>query len=209
MDILLEIPGLLEDLDRSLACAPDQTQQPSSLREQLHRTCDLCDTQLRTWCTSSGATSLTFAERLISRKTSQISAPSPEDFAMAHLSMIYWATCSLLYQIMRHSGIPVDEQSNPWLYCHKILLMVPFFQRPDMGAIFINFVGFPIGVVISFLARQQDHADSHFEDLRRLLKGIFLNQHRGSQLRAFFETWPWQNTGEPRVVMDRVKAPIK
>ncbi|KAK7587931.1 hypothetical protein V3481_010621 [Fusarium oxysporum f. sp. vasinfectum] len=159
VDILLEIPGLLEDLSLGLT---DQTQTHHSLREQLQARCHLCDIQLR---------------------PSQVFNPSPEDFAIAHLSMIYWATCSMLCQIMHRTAD--DDDTDPWLYCHKILLMVPFFQRPDMGAIFINFLGFPVGRVISFLTRQ---VEPRTAELRELLQKIFQNQHQGSQLRAFLET---------------------
>ncbi|KAF5536397.1 c6 zinc finger domain-containing protein [Fusarium mexicanum] len=190
VDILLEIPGLLEDLGLHLN---DQTQ------EQLQTRCRICDTQLRRWSTSSGEASVSFADRLISTNTSQVSNPSPEDFAMAHLSMIYWATCSMLYQIMHRTA---DDDTDPWLYCHKILLMVAFFQRPDMGAIFINFVGFPVGVVVSFLARD---VDPRATDLSELLQNIFQNQHWGSQLRAFLETWPWKDPGETRVITARAR----
>ncbi|KAG9506415.1 hypothetical protein J7337_003398 [Fusarium musae] len=132
VDILLEIPGLLEDLEREAA---DATQQ-ESLHKQLQERCRICREDLRNWCNSLGDASVSFAEELISIPATQDSSLSPEDFAMAHLGMIYWATCSLLYQIMA-------DDTTAWLYCRKVLLMVPFFQRPDMGAIFINFVGFP------------------------------------------------------------------
>ncbi|KAF4943718.1 hypothetical protein FGADI_13217 [Fusarium gaditjirri] len=193
VDILLEIPGLLQDLEQESA---DTTQQ-ESLHKQLRERCRICDEDLRNWSTSSGEASVSFAEGLISIPATQDSSLSPEDFAMAHLGMIYWATCSLLYQIM-------GDDTRAWLYGRKILLMVPFFQRPDMGAIFINFVGFPISVVVSFVARQEEHAA--FEGSKELLYKIFMDPNRGSQLRAFFETWPWQSANETRVVMKRAKS---
>lgn len=196
MDILLEIPGLLEDLERRSA---HETQQ-GSLFAQLQERCRICDESLRNWSTSSGHASVSFAEGLISTPATQVSSLPPENFAMAHLGMIYWATCSLLHRVMA-------DDTNAGLYCRKILLMVPFFQRPDMGAIFINFVGFPVSVVVSFIARQENHAA--FEALKELLYKIFMDPNRGSQLRAFYETWPWQSTNETRVVMNKTKARTK
>ncbi|CVK98724.1 uncharacterized protein FPRN_04035 [Fusarium proliferatum] len=196
VDILLEIPGLLEDLERRSA---HETQQ-GSLYAQLQERCRICDESLRNWSTSSGQASVSFAEGLISTPATQVSSLSPENFAMAHLGMIYWATCSLLCRVMA-------DDTNAGLYCRKILLMVPFFQRPDMGAIFINFVGFPVSVVVSFIARQENHAA--FEALKELLYKIFMDPNRGSQLRAFYETWPWQSTNETRVVMNKTKARTK
>ncbi|EWG54342.1 hypothetical protein FVEG_12582 [Fusarium verticillioides 7600] len=195
VDILLEIPGLLEDLEREPA---DATQQ-ESLHKQLQERCRICREDLRNWCNSLGDASVSFAEGLISIPATQDSSLSPKDFAMAHLGMIYWATCSLLYQIMA-------DDTTAWLYCRKVLLMVPFFQRPDMGAIFINFVGFPVSVVVSFVARQEHAA---FETSKELLYRIFTDPSHGSQLRAFFETWPWQSANETRVVMNRAKPRTK
>ncbi|QGI82560.1 hypothetical protein CEK25_009289 [Fusarium fujikuroi] len=196
VDILLEIPGLLEDLERK----PAHETQQGSLYAQLQERCRICDGSLRNWSTSSGQASVSFAEGLISIPATQVSSLSSEDFAMAHLGMIYWATCSLLYRVMA-------DDTNTGLHCRKILLMVPFFQRPDMGAIFINFVGFPVSVVVSFIARQENHAA--FEALKELLYKIFMDPNRGSQLRAFYETWPWQSTNETRVVMNKTKARTK
>ncbi len=45
-----------------------------------------------------------------------------------------------------------------------------------MGAIFINFVGFPVSVVVSFIARQENHAA--FEALKELLYKIFMAKLR-------------------------------
>lgn len=217
VDILLEIPGLLEDFDCSVAHSHGQApQEQTSSREQLRARCLLHDTQLRHWSTHSGATVLAFAESHLSSLDTPhepaSSPPSPDSFAIAHLAMIYYATCALLYDIMRQfsSGNAASERTDPWVYCRKILLTVPFFQRPAMGAIFINFVGFPVGVVVSFLARQDEDADfSRYEDLKKLVLGVFQNEHGGSQLRAFLESWPWQSGREAQLVVGRATGRIK
>lgn len=103
---------------------------------------------------------------------------------MAHLSMIYWATCSILYQIMHHTA---DDDTDPWLHYHKIFLMVPFFQRPDMGAIFIDFVGFPVGMVVSFVARQ---VEPRATELRELLQKMFQTSTGGVSCGRFWKHGP-------------------
>lgn len=221
VDVLLEIPGLLEDLDPTLATNHVlTTQEKSDLREQLLARCHLYDAQLQHWSTNSGAAVLAFAESHISSlDTSQEptpSSPSPDGFAMTHLGLIYYATCVLLYEVTRHlaGGAVSDERTDPWAYCRKILLTVPFFLRPAMGAIFLNFVLFPVGVVAEFLARQEEEVGAAadplaYEEVRGSLQGIFHNQHGGSQLRAFLESWPWRNAGVKRLVAGRAEARIK
>jgi hypothetical protein len=120
---------------------------------------------------------------------------------VAHLGIIYWATCNLLYHILhalgRSSRPDAHERIDPRQYCRKIVQLIPYFQRPGMGAFFMNMVGFPAAVAVGFLARQ-DPPDQVSEE-RILLLRAFEGKH-GRQLRKFLGTWPWKTGRETEIV---------
>ena len=208
MDLLLEIPGLLEDFDSIPSKCDENPQRFSCVYEDLRARCRLYDDQLQEWSATVGVAVVDFTERLISPETPwDLNSETPsEDFAVAHLGLIYYATCTLLYEIMQQLGVDTDSvRSDPWVYCRKILLLAAYFQRPAMGAMLINFVAFPLGVVVGFCARHEEGASFVSEDVSKSLQRIFQSPHGGHRLRAFLEAWPWQSAAEVRLVTGRTK----
>lgn len=96
-----------------------------------------------------------------------------------------------------------DKCTDPRLYCRDILFMVSFFQHPAMGAMLINFVAFPVGVVVTFLAKHKGEDDALCGEIRLSLRQVFRSEHGGKQLKAFLETWPWQSRAERQLITDR------
>ncbi|OAP63364.1 hypothetical protein AYL99_02591 [Fonsecaea erecta] len=201
LDILIEVPGLLEDLESLLGCLSDDVERQMVLRQQLEEKCWAYHSQLQTWSATSGLSTVAFVEDKITNRNQDSSEPSSEHFAMAHLGMLYWATCNIVHHVLWYvagkgrADLPglIDAR----LYCRKIVLLMPFLQRPGMGAFFLNIAGFPAAVAVSFLARQDPPGQVSEE--RRLLENAF-QDHHGTQLRNFLGTWPWRTDGETEIV---------
>jgi hypothetical protein len=191
LDILVEVPAILEDLDDFLGCLSDQVERQTFLRQQLEERCWLYDSQLHQWATNSGSSTVTFVEAKISSESQEDAAPSSEDFAMAHLGMVYWATCILLYHTLWYlvgdSRPKYPGRIDPRQYCRKIALLMPYFHGPGVGAFFMNIAIFPAAVAMGFLARR-DPADQPSQERRMLLKS-FRGKH-GHQLQNFLRSWP-------------------
>ena len=151
------------------------------------------DRQLQTWAMTSGLSTVTFVEAKVSHEGHEDSAPSSEDFAMAHLGMVYWATCILLYnnlcQLAGDSRMQLPERINPRQYFRKIALLMPYVQGPGMGAFFMNIAAFPTIVAMNFLV-QQDLADHPSEERDMLLKSVGVKH--GHDLGKVLEIWAQQ-----------------
>ena len=162
--------------------------------QQLEERCWLHDTQLQRWSATSGSSVVNFVESKISRENEEISAPSSEDFAMAHLGMLYWTTCLLLYQILwhpnRHNWTELPERMDPRQSCRKIALLMPYFQCANMGEFFMNMTAFSAITATRFLDRH-DPPDKPSEERRILLKAFRGKYKR--QMAIFLGTWPWRS----------------
>ncbi|EXJ69487.1 uncharacterized protein A1O5_07523 [Cladophialophora psammophila CBS 110553] len=201
LDILIEVPALLEDLEGLLGCLSGEVETKALLRQQLEERCWLYHSQLQTWSANSGSSTIAFVEDKISNGHHESSEPSSEHFAMAHLGIIYWATCNIIHEVRWYvagngrAGLPACI--DPRLYCRKIVMLMPFLQSPSVGAFFLNIAGFPAAVAVSFLARQDPLCEVSEE--RRLLQKAFQG-NRGTQLRNFLRTWPWRTDRETEIV---------
>ncbi|OAL30795.1 hypothetical protein AYO22_01415 [Fonsecaea multimorphosa] len=201
LDILIEIPALLESLESLLACLSDEVERQTLFRQQLEERCWLYHSQLQTWSATSGSSTVDFVEDQIANGAHKGSEPSSEHFAMAHLGMLYWATCNILHEVLWYvagkdrADLPACMDAR--LYCRKIILLMPFLQRPTMGAFFLNIAGFPAAVAVSFLARQDPPGKVSEE--RRMLQKAFQDIH-GAQLRNFLGTWPWRTDRETEII---------
>lgn len=200
LDILIEVPGILEDLV-TLGTLSPQSMKRSSMWQALEERCWWCDRQLLSWSASCGKAVVAFVESLITvqdlDQKSQESAPPSTDLAMAHLGMIYWTTCNLLSQMLfwLSANAPSKEDStrlpprmDAYLYSHKVALLISYFQNPAVGSYLISFIGFPVAVAASFLARQD--STGNFSEARALLASAFHGE-RGKHLQRFLATWPW------------------
>lgn len=205
IDILVDIPEILEDIV-SLRTLSSQPEKQYLLRQAVEEKCWRCDRQLLSWSTSCGNATVAFVESLITahstEENSKNSAPPATDLAMAHLGMIYWTTYSLVSQMLSSlSGAsPPGEDKNrlppridAHLYSRKVALLIPYFKSPAVGSFLLSFIGFPVAVAASFLARQD--SEGNFSEARALLVKAFHGE-RGSQLQRFLATWPWMTRSE-------------
>lgn len=176
LDILIEIPTLLEESD-ILSRFDDETQEEKDRwRERLIDHCWRCDEQLTNWhdtmtaykdiAPSAGfqtkhrnqAFSATLDEDLQpinnnAREKSML--VDTMDLGSVHLMTLYWSTCVLLYSVLRRTVNPdthLPERVNDIkTYCRKIIRAIPIFFHPAVGAFRAYLSTFPMYVVILHL----------------------------------------------------------
>ena len=189
LDVMVELPGLLEDVhdpDRM----PNVPEQRTFYLQRLEDRCWLYDSQLQTWSSTSGLATMAFTDANINIEHDEHSRPSIEDFAIAHLGLLYLTTCCMLYYTMGHINekrqLELPHRVDPMQYCRKIVMLIPYFQVPGMGACFMNMVCFPAAVATRFLLS----AENSDEELR-MLQRSFRGRH-GLKLRRFLVSWPWR-----------------
>ena len=205
IDILIEIPGLLEDM-AALKTMSSEHEGKHVLCQALKERCWRYDHQLLSWSASCGEGIIAFVESLVTVQdqddNGKESAPPSTDLAMAHLGMIYWTTYNLLSQILswlsqvdpaKEDTTALPPRIDAHLYSRKVALLIPYFKKPGVGSYLISFIGFPVAVAASFLARQDPVGD--FSEARALLARAFRDE-RGKQLQRFLATWPWMARSE-------------
>lgn len=190
----------------SLKSLSSQPEKQYLLSQTLEERCWRCDRQLLSWSTSCGEAVVSFVESLIAVQdldnNGEASTPPSTDLAMAHLGMIYWTTYNLLSQILLWlKGAPSSEEEiallppriDAYLYSRKVVLRIPYFKKPGVGSYLISFIGFPVTVAASFLARHDSLGN--FSEVRALLVKAFHNEG-GKQLQRFLASWPWMTRSE-------------
>lgn len=199
VDILIDVPGIMEDMT-TLQTLSAQPEERYLLCQALEERCWQCDRELLSWSTSCGEAIVAFVESLIAvpglDDNSESSAPST-DLAMAHLGILYWTIYNLLSQILsgireaapsREDMTRLPPRIDALLYSRKVALLIPYFKKPGVGSYLITFIGFPVTVAASFLARQD--SEGTFSEARALLVKAFRGE-RGQHLQRFLATWPW------------------
>lgn len=184
----------MEDLDELLDCLPHQPERELQLYPPLKERSLVLDSQLQEWSLHSGLSVVNFVESKISTHDQPTWAPSSEDFAIAHLGVLYWVTCLLLYQILScHLGqdSPMDfpDRMEPRQYCRKIMQLMPYFQRPNMGEFFFNIATLPAITVTRFLDRYDPPNQPSYE--RAMIGDAFKAKYR-RQMEHFLGAWPWR-----------------
>lgn len=183
---------MLEDLDKLQECADNEIQRKLSLRESLRNQCWHLDAELQHWSVTSGSNTVNFVTSLISGEDDE-SAPSSEEFAVAHLGLLYWTTCLHLYQNLCHLSIctptTLPGRVEPRQYCRMILLLMPYFQQNNMGELIMNITIFPAITVMRFLQRNDE--PGILSEERRMLLKAFRGKHK-RQIVNLLGTWPWR-----------------
>jgi hypothetical protein len=151
LDILIEIPTLLEESDLLLRSSNETQEDKYYRRQRLIDHCWLCDEQLTAW-----------HETVTIYKNSQPFNNAQEsilvdtmDLGSVHLMTLYWSTCILLYSVLRQAIGPesklLPERTDIKTYCRKIVRAMPIFFHPAVGAFRAYLSTFPMYVVILHL----------------------------------------------------------
>ena len=194
IDILVELPAILQDIDELADTLHGLQGRHSSLYQSLLHKCSLCDSSLQIWASTSGATVIDFAQDLIASKRDIAMDRSSEAIAKAHLGLLYWTTCLILYQNLHDVLTAIDKEPSlprwePRQYVRNIMHLVPYFQHSSVGGFFINMVSFPAIVAMRFVERN-DPPDEMSEECRLVLTG-FKGKY-AQQMERFIGGWPWR-----------------
>ncbi|KAF9695480.1 hypothetical protein EKO04_006615 [Ascochyta lentis] len=164
IDILLEIPEILSELDYIDSLSPDD-ERFDCLRLKTTSKCWTAHCQLDTW----------FKNNSHEIYTADTEAPVPIEFTnlgIASLSLRYWATATLLYQSLdRALRYSLHDNLSPYVnrphgrpFGRLIVRSVPWLFRRENGVAGASAVSFPLGVALMCL-RQSDVPDPEYMNL--------------------------------------------
>lgn len=209
LDVLIEIPAILEALDVLADGGEDCQYTEAYLHQSLAEQCWLCDSLLQQWASSSGENCIGFVEEIVAGNDKKRTTPSSEDIARGHLGLLYWTTCLILYQnlcnISACSTSHLPKRMEPRQYCRKIMELMSFFQTPSVGKFFVNIVSFPAIVAMRFVERH-DPPNEISEECRLVLTG-FKGKYQ-SQMENFLGGWPWRFEYQRRL-KQQLKHPLQ
>ncbi|KAJ8113456.1 hypothetical protein OPT61_g4417 [Boeremia exigua] len=164
IDILLEVPAILADLDYLDSLSLDDLRF-DELRLKTIKKCWAVHCELDVWAT----------ENAHEVYTPDTDAPIPFDFPnmdMATLSIRYWATATMLYQSLdRALRYSAHELLPPYLdrpygrpFARLIVRSVFWFFRKDQGVTGPSAVLFPLGIALLYL-RQSEVPEPQYMNL--------------------------------------------
>ncbi len=189
IDILAEMPGLFEDMDR-MREMDDEDESRELLEADLRKRCRRCDIELVTWNKDWNFEDkfMTIAKRLKDNL-------SAEDLAIVYLTSIAWATALLLYSTMRDLGADLERlgpRAKLFPYIHKISHCTRYFLHPSTGKLGKEMASFPLGLAMQFLGNPVHQVG---EEEREIIHELF-NSERGKEIREFImslqreSAWP-------------------
>lgn len=167
-DILIQVPGLLEELD-TLRTRPVAGRNPRAWKNLLDK-CTRIEKALIAWRVPMGDELRTYDY------THSDPLPAPQvdrDFAVLHMSCLYWSCSILLYTTIHmatneadqnpffacFSTIPFSSQGcpnyhnerNPTLHAHRIIHAIPLSHGPYAGGYGALCSTFPLGMALRYL----------------------------------------------------------
>ncbi|RNJ54870.1 hypothetical protein D7B24_009335 [Verticillium nonalfalfae] len=172
LDIFVDIPGLLEDLD-ALALCDDAASRPL-LYARLVADCWRTDERLVSWFEEQSPRA-----HLEALKEREYKEPTPEDTAVAMSMSLYWTACLLTYSTLilvltSNPTSPLDittlpERMNLNSYCAAIADILEIFFQPSSGIFSVQLVPLPLGIALSYLASTLKPGTPPPTELKKLL----------------------------------------
>ncbi|KAF4979193.1 hypothetical protein FZEAL_4566 [Fusarium zealandicum] len=179
LDILGDLAGVLEDIDNIDNCENERIRD--ALGQHITRSCWSLDGQLQSWIYEVGA----LKNFQNPNGGSDVLGPrDPQDFALAHLTILYWATCTLLYANLlafADSTTEMPARVDPFKYARELTLALPFFFQPSAAIMGPKAAAFPLGLVMQVLCGTERTPSEHRVQLRR----YFQTQGEGKNTAKF------------------------
>ncbi|KAK2787586.1 hypothetical protein FQN53_005036 [Emmonsiellopsis sp. PD_33] len=149
IDIFVEIPTLLENLDIMRGC--QETNPREALQHELLQTCWELERELINWRIHLGIKDPTYA-----LGTTDPSSPySLEHLAACHIMCLYWAASIILYSTLRivsnNPPTPLPPHTEPRIYCRRIAEAVPLLLHPLAGGYGVHLTSFPVSAAMMYL----------------------------------------------------------
>ncbi|KAK2809698.1 hypothetical protein FQN50_003543 [Emmonsiellopsis sp. PD_5] len=145
IDIFVEIPTLLENLDIMRGC--QETNTRATLQHELFQTCWELERELINWRIQLGIKDPTY--------TLGSSPYSLEHLAACHIMCLYWSLCIILYSTLRivsnNPQTPLPPHTEPRIYCHRIAEVVSLLLHPLAGGYGVHLTSFPVSAAMMYL----------------------------------------------------------
>ncbi|KAF4984015.1 hypothetical protein FZEAL_720 [Fusarium zealandicum] len=194
LNTMVEIPGLLEDLD-AFRKAPN-AQEAKQLHSSLIKNCQACELALLAWEVEMG-------ETLTAYDYTKAGEPVPlpqtdDDLAVLYLSHMYWMICLLLYSVMGSCEMeaPHIETQGPSTcsssqqiatsYAYRIAHSIHMLFQPPAGDYSALAALFPLGNALRYLIMLETSGGQNLiSEERLMLVEIFTRPFLGSFVGRF------------------------
>lgn len=181
LDILIDIPGLLEELDSMRDCSC--TERKHDLQKSVSRNCWLLDEQLRAWAEAYHSF---FESSGVSWPPSACITASVAQLNHAHCLSLYWVGCLIIDSTLKFALGPeagaLPERTDPRVYMRNIAGVIPVLLRPSSGMHGQHIAVFPLGIALQYamaddsMAEEQEMLVSNFECPRgHVVNGFLLS----------------------------------
>ncbi|KAK2795132.1 hypothetical protein FQN51_000551 [Onygenales sp. PD_10] len=149
IDIFVEIPTLLENLDIMRGCQEADTRE--ALQHELLQTCWELERELINWRIHLGIKDPTYT-----LGTTDPSSPySLEHLAACHIMCLYWSASIILYStlhiVSNNPPTPLPPHTEPRIYCRRIAEAVPLLLHPLAGGYGVHLTSFPVSAAMMYL----------------------------------------------------------
>ncbi len=145
--VLIDIPGLLEDLDNMRSC--DNASRQAALRLRLIQKCWEHDRRLLQWC------------GLVCRGENPSKHAFPESrgrdivtyVAIIHGMSLFWITCLILYSTLQMASEPqacLPERTDPNHYARKLTEVISILLQPSAGLYGLQSMSLPLEIVLQY-----------------------------------------------------------
>lgn len=154
LDILVEIPGVFEDIDNCEGL--DDREMRHEEYRRLVATCLSLHTELQIWYNALPPERRYMDTQGLEAEDERAIEELPDMYMM----LLYWATCLYLYNALRvHSGrrpanVPPflpDGAKDLGQYISNMSRILPFFFNPDAGKSNLLLAAFPLGTALQFM----------------------------------------------------------
>lgn len=180
LDILIEVPGLLEQSDIVQSCTDSDMR--NRYRQKLRYDCSKYLMEFTDWMSR-------FPQPEVSKEVDRESSTPVDlvDLASVHLKTLYWATGILLHSVIHKA---TDSDTGVHLkymrdYCREIIRAVPIFFHPAVGRFRSHLAPFPIIVValhLSIFTPKEREVEQELLDK-------CLRTPEGSAIGSFLAAW--------------------
>ncbi|KAJ0381864.1 hypothetical protein COL922a_013701 [Colletotrichum nupharicola] len=181
VDIFVDIPGILEDLDELRDC--ESGIEKEAKRSRLANECWRIDRELTRWLDNMGPT-----EELKDLERRVVDNPTMCDAVITSIMTLFWTTSILAYSTLRLAlgpkpDIELPERTNPRVFCTKIANIVDVFFHPNAGTFGISSAPLPIGMALVYLNSTEEGFNS--EDKRKLVSFFGMRANNGIGIGKF------------------------
>ncbi|QSS62180.1 GAL4-like Zn(II)2Cys6 (or C6 zinc) binuclear cluster DNA-binding domain protein [Histoplasma capsulatum] len=180
IDILVEIPTFLENMDTMRACLDQEIREFQ--RRDLLQSCWELEKELVSWRIEVGITDPTYS------LDAEHSTFSLDYLAACHIMCLYWAICIILYSSLRILSCPqviLPPQTDPRIYCGRIAKAMPLLLHPQSGAYGVHLASFPVAISLMYLNAVA--GDAICEE-KRIIFEAFRRSGHGETVERFLQS---------------------